>query len=112
MYVIERFMMGKSNSDFRLKLSYYISGKSYHSENGVYGYKQSQRRYFEGICLIEKSKNNVEFNFFTQVFTWNIFVLLILDIKGRFSVSELVFWNILKMKWLHVFIFGERVQEF
>ncbi|XP_018349892.1 PREDICTED: probable 2-oxoglutarate dehydrogenase E1 component DHKTD1, mitochondrial isoform X2 [Trachymyrmex septentrionalis] len=47
MYVIERFMMGKSNPDFRLKLSYYISGKSYHSENGVYGYKQSQRRYFE-----------------------------------------------------------------
>ncbi|KAG5337672.1 DHTK1 dehydrogenase, partial [Acromyrmex charruanus] len=48
MYVIGRFMMGKSNLDFRLKwLPYCISGKSYHSENGVYGYKWIQRRHFE-----------------------------------------------------------------
>lgn len=62
MYVIERFMLGKSNPGFRLKwLTCCISSKLYHSENGVYGYKPSQQRHFEGICLIE---NNTESSFF------------------------------------------------
>jgi len=76
-------MIGKSNSNFRLKwLPCCINDKSYHSENGVYGYKQSQRRHFEGICLIKKLKIILNLIFFVaQVFM----CFCLLDIKYRFS---------------------------
>jgi len=66
MYVIERLLLGKNNPGFKLKwLICCTSDKSYHSENGVYGYKPSQRRHFEGICLIEGLKivleNRIQF---------------------------------------------------
>ncbi|XP_012538117.1 probable 2-oxoglutarate dehydrogenase E1 component DHKTD1 homolog, mitochondrial isoform X3 [Monomorium pharaonis] len=48
MYVIDQFMLKKGNQCFRLKwLLYRANGKLYHSENGVYGYKPSQRKHFE-----------------------------------------------------------------
>lgn len=49
MYVIQRFILGRSNPGFKLKWPIYCinNGKSYHSENGVYGYKPSQQRHFE-----------------------------------------------------------------
>jgi len=80
MYVIERLLLGKNNPGFKLKwLICCISDKSYHSENGVYGYKPSQRRHFEGICLIEGLKI-VEFNFFV-IKVWIYLIPFTHDIK-------------------------------
>lgn len=32
--------------------TYCVAVKTYHSEDGVYGHKPTQQKYFEGICLI------------------------------------------------------------
>ncbi|XP_077274295.1 putative 2-oxoadipate dehydrogenase complex component E1 homolog isoform X1 [Temnothorax americanus] len=67
MYAIERLMLRNSNPCFGLKWSTScVSGKSYHSENAVYGYKPSQRRHFEGPkkYLDERAKQS---NFYRLV---------------------------------------------
>jgi len=80
MYVIERLLLEKNNPGLKLKsLICCISDKSYHSKNGVYGYKPSQRRHFKGICLIEGLKI-VELNFFV-IKVWIYRIPFTQDIK-------------------------------
>lgn len=55
MYAVKRIVLIKKSSRFRWKWSTcYVNIQSYHSENGVYGYKPSQRRHFEGIPLLKE----------------------------------------------------------
>ncbi|KAL0103441.1 hypothetical protein PUN28_017599 [Cardiocondyla obscurior] len=47
MYAIKKLTLGKSSRCFKSKWSTYANNKSYHSENGVYGYKKSPQRHFK-----------------------------------------------------------------
>lgn len=47
MYAIKRFMLTKSIQCFKLKWLTCCISESYHSKNGVYGYKPRQKRHFE-----------------------------------------------------------------